>query len=643
MKCSIKLTAVAGLVLAMLALAPTRSSAQSFVLDPTSASLPGIPATSADILMPSAPLPAPPPPVVGLTAAQLGLLPGDVIDALSYMDDGPPGSTIYFSVDRASVGAGVVGPPDVTGESTVFVPPGIQGEAGSDIFATNDPVCAPLGFNHQILDGNGALLGPPSVCGYGGGAPPGLGLTELLPLPPPPFNDDISAFDWGLPGRAYLVCAVFSLAPGSPSLVPGANPQRPAGGEPGDIFFACPSPPATYGIAFPAAALGIVAGGPGCAPPACDDIDAFSGGFLLFSLSPASPSVVGPPFLSAADILMPGLAIFLPSGALGLGPMDNVNALEAVTNPCPIPPGADPPDFDGVGPCDNCPAAFNPGQEDSDVDGVGDVCDPCTDTDLDGFGNPGFPNLCPLDNCPVVPNPLQTDTDGDGIGDACDPCTDTDGDGYGNPGFPANLCATDNCPAVANPTQTDADADGLGDACDPVFNCTSTPAAGCLSPGKSLLIIKDKNADGASAKDKLIWKWLKGPALNQSDFGNPTSSADYALCIYAGTALTEVTVAAGTNWSAISTTGYQFKDTTLAQDGTLKILEKGNATAGKSKILHKGKDANLPLTPATLPLDATGNLTVQVHNDDNTNCWEAVFPPASVSKNDETQFKAKIP
>jgi hypothetical protein len=179
-----------------------------------------------------------------------------------------------------------------------------------------------------------------------------------------------------------------------------------------------------------------------------------------------------------------------------------------------VPSAAVPPiDTDGDGvfdALDNCPSVQNPGQSNADNDAFGDACDTCTDTDADGFGNPGYPeNTCADDNCPSNANAGQSDADGDGAGDACDGCpndptklapgacgcgvadTDSDLDGTAdcNDGCPddpnkvaAGQCGcgvadldgdadgvadcVDNCAGEANPGQEDCDANNIGDACD---------------------------------------------------------------------------------------------------------------------------------------------------------------------------------
>jgi hypothetical protein len=126
--------------------------------------------------------------------------------------------------------------------------------------------------------------------------------------------------------------------------------------------------------------------------------------------------------------------------------VDGDDVLNASDN-CPTVPNTDQMDVDGdtVGDvCDNCVNTPNRDQADYDNDEIGDVCDDCTDSDADGFGDPGFAaNTCPDDNCPENYNPLQEDSDGDLLGDSCD-----------------------NCPLHYNPGQEDEWDDGIGDVCD---------------------------------------------------------------------------------------------------------------------------------------------------------------------------------
>jgi hypothetical protein len=167
-------------------------------------------------------------------------------------------------------------------------------------------------------------------------------------------------------------------------------------------------------------------------------------------------------------------------------------------------------DHDGIlDDVDNCFAVGNHDQADADHDGIGDACDTCTDTDGDGYGDPGFPlNTCPLDGCPSDPAKIapgicgcgipDVDTDGDGVLDCNDGCpadptktapglcgcgtpdTDTDGDGVPD--------CLDNCPHVANADQADANGDGIGDACRTTGSNAANGSCGTCGNGTPAML-----------------------------------------------------------------------------------------------------------------------------------------------------------
>jgi hypothetical protein len=177
------------------------------------------------------------------------------------------------------------------------------------------------------------------------------------------------------------------------------------------------------------------------------------------------------------------------------------------------------------------------------------------------------------------------------------------------------------------------------DACDGAGICAhdAVPATGCRTAQKSLLLLKD-NAD--NAKDQLTWKWVKGQPTSQTELSNPTTTADYTLCVYdANGIVTSATVPAdATKWSPISDKGYKYKDTGGAEDGITNVLVKGS-TQDKSKAKVKGKGLNLPdPTLGNLPLP----VTAQLRNEETEVCLEAVYDSAQVIKNDTGQFKAKV-
>lgn len=177
--------------------------------------------------------------------------------------------------------------------------------------------------------------------------------------------------------------------------------------------------------------------------------------------------------------------------------------------------------------------------------------------------------------------------------------------------------------------------DGAGNTCQAEITlgspCGLAPASGCRSAGKSKLLIK------GGSKPKLLWKWLKGAATAVGDFGQPPSSANYALCVYAGTTSAILDLPAGPAWRAAGTQGFTYKDKAGLSDGVQVAKLKAGAS-GKAKVLVKAKGAHLP--PALAPaLDLP--VTVQLVNDVNDVCFESSY--TTTDKNDAKQFKASTP
>ncbi|HVP09940.1 MAG TPA: choice-of-anchor Q domain-containing protein [Phycisphaerae bacterium] len=109
---------------------------------------------------------------------------------------------------------------------------------------------------------------------------------------------------------------------------------------------------------------------------------------------------------------------------------------------------------DGVAVCDIGAFEFS----DCNRNGIDDTSEVTATPGLDCNHN-GVPDACD------IARGVLSDADHDGIPDICDTCTDTDGDGFGDPGFPANTCPVDNCPNTPNPDQADSNHDGVGDVC----------------------------------------------------------------------------------------------------------------------------------------------------------------------------------
>ena len=128
--------------------------------------------------------------------------------------------------------------------------------------------------------------------------------------------------------------------------------------------------------------------------------------------------------------------------------------------------------------------------------------------------------------------------------------------------------------------------------------------------------------------------------MNLGDFGSPTTTTGYVLCLYDQSGLKMTAKAPADRmcgskpcWKA-GTSGFKYKDKTGIPDGLTGLKLKAGA-AGKAKIGVKGKGANLPVP--MLPL--TTPLRVQLKRADTGGCWDATYSSAII--NTASKLKAK--
>jgi cysteine-rich repeat protein len=254
----------------------------------------------------------------------------------------------------------------------------------------------------------------------------------------------------------------------------------------------------------------------------------------------------------------------------------------------------------------------DPGEECDDGNLIpGDGCDP----------------LCHIEPCATCTGSpsVCTPTAGGHVCDNGDPCT-------------MHACENDVCVATG-PTNCDDGNPCTLDSCEAPSGCVHTPdVRSCRSAAVNGFGVTTDYMH--ASKDKLGWKWTKGEATSQSDFGTPAGTTSYTLCVFAGTTSAVVGLAevpsSAQKWSPIGQHGFKYKDPGGTEDGITKLTLVGG-TAGKAKIIVKGKGGSLPLTspPYALPL------TIQMTNSSTSACWASTFDAADVKRNAPGTFSAK--
>jgi phospholipase C len=166
------------------------------------------------------------------------------------------------------------------------------------------------------------------------------------------------------------------------------------------------------------------------------------------------------------------------------------------------------------------------------------------------------------------------------------------------------------------------------------FGCGPSPVNGCQAAASQKGRLQLGNG-------KLKFKWVSSGTVAVSDFGSPTTTTDYILCLYDanGEKLSARTPADGTCgtkpcWKASGSVGFKYKDKDGTPDGVTKeTLKAGDPGHGKVQVKGAGANLQLPTLPLTSPV------RVQVRQNSSSTCWDATY--STPKTNISSAYKAK--
>jgi len=182
------------------------------------------------------------------------------------------------------------------------------------------------------------------------------------------------------------------------------------------------------------------------------------------------------------------------------------------------------------------------------------------------------------------------------------------------------------------------------DSCDSAMGCVNASAARrlCKTASRSTLVARDKPP---GKKDTLNWRWTRGESTIPADFADPTTTANYGICVYQGSGGSEflqIEIPPDTaTWRTSRDGGYSYKDPQGTADGVDRLVLKPGP-ADKAKIHLRMRGANLPdLSPIVHPSTAsTFPLVFQLVNEETGACWQSVFESDDVRADTTTLFRA---